>query len=169
MKNVAHIIVLLLVGCALTAEAQFRGTEPQKPDASDGVFRASPNAILGILDPERFDMKHSVSMSYSSFGSQSLGMSMYTNSIRYKIADPLQVRADVSMMYSPFNSLPASMQDNINGIYLSRASLDYRPSEDVHISVQYRSLPGVYSPYGYGGYGIGLSPFDTRSGFFGDE
>jgi hypothetical protein len=55
---------------------------------------------------------------------------------------------------SPYSTLGKNFQNNINGIYLSRAAINYKPFKDVSISLQYRNLPGVYNPYLYNG----LSP-----------
>jgi hypothetical protein len=163
MKYAAVITVLIMV-YAVPAAAQFRGEEPSQPSVADGFQRQeNRSSFLPILSMDRLEMRHSVSMSYMSFGEQGIGMTMYTNSMKYTIADPLSVRADVSFMFSPFGSLSQSARDNLTGIYLRRASIDYVPSKDVHISLQYRNMPYsyMYSPF-YGPYG-----FD--SGFFMDD
>jgi len=79
--------------------------------------------------------------------------------MQYRIADPLLVRADVSLVYSPFSSLGSSFQREIGGIYLNRAQVDYQPSQNFRISLQYRNVPYGMSPYGYnrgimGGWGM---------------
>jgi hypothetical protein len=99
-------------------------------------------------------------MGYASFGGQDLGYSMYTNSLMYKISDPLTLRADVSLMYSPFGSLAKNSRADFSGIFLQRADLEYRPSKDFGIHLQFRQLPpstvnpftrGYGYPYGFNG------------------
>ena len=85
-------------------------------------------------------------------------MSTYTNSMRYQISEPLSVRADVAMMFSPFGSASSMFnKQDLSGIFLRRASVDYRPSKDMHISLQYRNDPyALYNPYGMRGLGTGM-------------
>lgn len=167
MKTTIATLFALLALSAV-AQAQFRGSEPVRPNAADGVVQeSSPMPILGFIDMNKFSMNHSISMSYNSFGGESLGLTKYTNTIRYQLAAPLSVRADISMQYSPFNSLPAAFQNDFNKIYLERAQIDYRPTDDMRISLQYRNLSGYYNPYyhGYGPgyYGSGIGPIGPGS------
>ncbi|MCB2203600.1 hypothetical protein KQI65_02535 [bacterium] len=150
--------ILLFLFVPVLLQAQFRGEEPRRPSVSDGMYQESGSApILGFFHPENLEMRHSLSFSYGMMGDQGLGMSMYTNSLRYRIAEPLSVRADISMMFSPFGSASQSFKNDISGIFLRRASIDYKPSKDMNISLQYNSYPfGGYYPYGssYGRYGM---------------
>lgn len=141
--------LILLVTGSFTTSAQFRGEEPGRPSVREGVYREGQNNyILGFINPDNFEMRHSVSVSYGSIGDQSLGMSMYTNSLRYRISEPLSVRADIAMMFSPFGSASSKFTQDLSGIFLRRASIDYRPSKDMQISLQFRSDPySLYDPY----------------------
>jgi hypothetical protein len=157
MKRFSFIIVISLLVTA-PAWAQFRGQEPRSPSVSESMVKPpeNPNLLLGIFNPDNFHMSHSISMSYMSVGGQGLGVNMYTNSMTYKISDPLVVKADVSLMFTPYGSAAKSFQNNISGIYLNRASLDYTPTKDLHISLQYRNYPMGFMPYPYGYQGYGL-------------
>jgi len=147
-RSVAALFLLIVL--PLLANAQFRGQEPGPPSAKEGVYRSSGNNnILGFFNPDNLEMRHSVSVSYGSFGDEGLGMSMYTNSLRYRISEPLSIRADISMMFSPFGSASSLFKQDLSGIFLKRASVDYRPSKDTHISLQFRNDPySLYNPYG---------------------
>ncbi len=157
MKSFSIPLFLLLLTPA-TLFAQFRGEEPRRPPVTDGVYQGSGgNAILGFFHPENLQMRHSLSLSYGMMGDQGLGVSMYTNSLRYRISEPLSVRADISMMFSPFGSASQTFKNDLSGIFLRRASIDYQPSKDMKISLQYRTYPyGTYFPSrsAYGGYGM---------------
>jgi len=158
---------LLLLTLSVVATAQFRGEEPRRPSVAEGVYGAQQgNNILGFFNPDNLDMRHSLSFSYGMMGDQGLGVSMYTNSLRYRISEPLSVRADISMLFSPFGSATSMFKQDLSGIYLRRASIDYKASENMHISLQYRNEP-YYNPYygSYGRYGMlgsGLFHFDER-------
>lgn len=152
LKHILWIMALLVV-VTMSAAAQFKSQVTSEGRVSDGVgLDASPSLILGWFDPERFHMHHTFSMSYMTGAGQSLSLGTYTNSMMYDFSDKLNARADVSMMYSPFNSLPSvgKGRNDLSSIFLSRAELSYRPWDNVLLQVQYRQYPfGTfsYSPY----------------------
>jgi hypothetical protein len=164
MKHILFpFFILLMLPSALSA--QFRGEEPRRPSVAEGVYQESDGAILGFFHPENLQMRHSFSVSYGMMGDRGLGVSMYTNSLRYRISEPLSVRADISMMFSPFGSAGQMYKNDLSGIFLRRASIDYKPGKDMKISLQYRAYPyGSHYPYSgaYGRYGmyggVGLFP-----------
>ena len=154
------ILFFVFFFAATVAQAQYRGTEPVRPNASEGVVhQESGSPLLGLFDLNKFSMQQSISMSYNTFGGQSIGLTKYTNSIRYQIAQPLSLRADVSLQYSPFNSLPQAFRNDLNKIYLERAQLDYHPSDNMRITLQYRNFDSYYYngmyPYMGGGMFLG--------------
>ncbi len=141
------LIPCLLMMFSFSSRAQFRGEEPRSPSLSEQK-QMSSSSLFGFLNSDNFQMHHSVSMSYMSLGGQGVGISMYTNSMRYKLADNLQARADVSLAFSPFGSIGQQNKNDFSGIFLNRASLDYKPFKDVQISLQYRGYPNAYmNPY----------------------
>lgn len=161
MLRIAVIVTLLLLPATLLS--QFRGEEPRRPSVAEGMTQSSSgSAILGFFHPDNLEMRHSLSFSYGMFGDRGMGVSMYTNSLRYRISEPLSVRADISMLFSPFGSANSMFKNDLSGIFLRRASVDYRPTKDMHISLQYRNMPTSlydpsYSRYGYGSpLGIGF-------------
>jgi hypothetical protein len=147
------IIILVLLGCTLTGYAQFRNSGVDGPDIKDGIVDHSINTgnLFGFLNSDNFQMKHSYDMSYSTFGGQGFALGVYTNSIFLKINPDLNIQTDISVVNSPYSTLGKNFQNNLNGIYLSRAAINYKPFKDVSISFQYRNLPGVYDPYMYNG------------------
>ncbi len=157
------IITMCLWMAGFTARGQFRGAEPQPPSVRESVVQQGGESFLSsIFNLDRLEMRHSFSMGYQSYGSFGLGYMEYTNSMRYRLFEPLTIRADVSVVTSPFSSLGSKFSQDFSGIYLKRASIDYAPSKDFKISLQYRGLPPgtgynpYYNRYGYNGVGWGL-------------
>jgi len=146
MKKLFVMIFAVMMG---TAFAQYRPTGLATEHVSDGIINQNQGtALLGFLNSSNFQMHHSYDVSYSTSGSNSLALTTYTNSMFYQVANNLNVQVDASVVYSPYSSLGKNFQDNINGIYLSRAAINYQPWKDVFISVQYRNLPVTYySPF----------------------
>jgi hypothetical protein len=151
MKKIVLIIVL---GFALTGFAQFKDSGMNGPEIKDGIVDHSASGnLFGFLNSENFQMKHSYDLSYSAFGGQGFALGVYTNSMFFKLNPDLNVQTDISVVNSPYSTLGKNFQNNLNGIYLSRAAINYKPFKDFSISLQYRNLPGAYNPYMYDGLG----------------
>ncbi len=162
VKFMKNVFILLLTFSVLTL-AQFKDKEIFKPTVKDAITAPTSNLIFGLIDPNSFTMNHSFNLSYSMFGSNALALSIYTNSLKYKFTDNLDVQVDASIIQSPYSSFGKNFQNQIGGIYLTRAELNYKPWENFSVSVLYRNLPAnFYSPYYYGNYnGFGRGYFDN--------
>jgi len=159
LKKIVIILVLLSASCHF---AQFRDTGIEPKSVKDGIVTENSNMLFGFLNSNDFIMRHSFSMSYSSFAGQGVSLTTYTNSMFYRLMSNMNVQLDVSVMYSPYSTFGDQFQKDISGIYISNAALNYHPWEDFSVHLQYRSMPfgyGYYHPfYGYG------NPFDFSSG-----
>jgi hypothetical protein len=148
------IVLIIVVGLTLTGFAQFKDSGLNNPEVKDGIVDHSGGGnLFGFLNSDNFQMKHSYYMSYSAFGGQGFALGVYTNSMFFKINPDLNVQTDISVVNSPYSTLGKNFQNNLNGIYLSRAAINYKPFKDISISLQYRNLPGAYNPYMYDGLG----------------
>ncbi len=159
MKKLTLIIFLL---CVATLLGQYKETGIQTTSVKDGITNNTPNYLFGFLNTSDLTMRHSFSMQYSSFGNQGLALGVYTNSMFYSLMDNMNVQLDVSLVHSPYSTFGEAFQKDISGLYISNASINYRPWKDFSIHLQYMNTPygyGYYSPF-YGGY----SPF-MNSGF----
>ncbi len=156
MKKVVGLMALLLIFSSVSY-AQFRDQLSNKPSVENSLFKSDNGggSLLSFFNPANFSMHQSISMSYMTFGGQGLSLAMYTNSMSYKISNPLTLSADVSVMSSPYSTLGNSFAKSISGIYLTRAELNYRPSKDFSIDVQFDQNPlnRYYNPYYYGPFG----------------
>jgi hypothetical protein len=138
-------LVLALVVFTSVALGQFKSTVESKPTVSESIFRPDDGGLLfGWFDPSKLTMHHTFSLSYQTFGGQGVSLGVYTNSLLYRFSDVLDVQADVSLMHSPFSSFGKQFQNNLSGIYLSRAELNYRPWKNTLLQIQYRQLPPLY-------------------------
>lgn len=145
MKNT----LLILLICTVAVNAQFRDNPEDKIDIRSGITNDAPsNFLLGFINPQKFNMNHTVSMSFNSFGGQSVALGVYTNNMSYSFSEDLFIEADISLVTSPYSSFGTDHAKSLNGIYLSRAQLNYRPSENMNILIQYNGGPfNYYSPY----------------------
>jgi hypothetical protein len=147
-------IFVLFLGLTVVSFAQFRDNGFPKEEPKSGIFNKTPNSLFSFLTDENFSMRHSFNMSYSAFAGNGLALSVYTNSMMFKFSDNLNLQLDASIVNSPYSTFGKDFQNSINGLYLSRAAINYRPWKDVFISLQYNSYPffdrrSYYNPFGY--------------------
>ena len=159
MKSL-HVVAFAVILLSATASAQFKSQIDNQPSASQYLVHPSGfSSLLSWFNPDNFRMQQSISMNYFTFGGQSQSLASYTNSMFYKIADPLDVRFDVTLQGSPFGGQSGMFQQNgINKLFLSRAELNYRPWQNFFVRVQYAQMP-----LGYYGWYMN-SPYSTLPG-----
>ncbi|MBP9212736.1 MAG: hypothetical protein KBF97_08015, partial [Bacteroidetes bacterium] len=119
---------------------------------------------FSLFNPNNFQMRHSYSASYATSGGQGIALQRYTNTMTYQFTPKLDARVDLSLQNSPYSTFEYRMQNQFSKAYVSRAELNYRPSENTVISLQYRELPYSYYGYGYqrpfGGMFYGLEHYE---------
>jgi hypothetical protein len=162
MKIRNMFVLATLVLAVGLASAQFKSQVQDESRLSGGLIQQPPTSLLfGWFNPDKFQMRHSVDLSFQTFGNQSMSLGTYTNSMSYAFAENLNVRTDISMSYSPYNTLPlqGGKKNDLSSIYLSRAEVNYKPWENFTVQLQYRQ-----SPYGYY-YSPYYNPFYREGGF----
>lgn len=162
---VPFLVLALALFVAAPAQAQLRAELPTGP-TSVAVFE-QPNTgsfLDRYVNAETFKISHSYELSYSSFGSEGVGLGVYTTSFRFQPTDRLAARVDLGVAHSPFGSEGVRQQmgfthDNPAQVYLQNATVAYRPTESSVITFSFQQSPygGYASPYGYRGYGF--SPY----------
>lgn len=147
-KSLIVVFCCTLIGVS-NLPAQLKSQSEAELSASRSLIHPASGLsnFFGLLNSENFRMRHSFSMNYMTAGGRGLSIADYTNSMFYKIADPLNLRFDVTLQGSPFGQYGSAQQNDLSKIYISRAELNYRPANDVYISLQYRQLPFNY--YGF--------------------
>ena len=132
----------------LTESPDFDRTALLAPD-----YQPASYSGLSLLNPNRFSMRQSYSVSFSSstFGSQSAGL--YLNTVSYKLADPLTLSADVGFytpLYSGSQGLRSGSFQNpgSSSLIFPRVGLEYKPSEHSSISLQFFNGGDAWKAYG---------------------
>jgi hypothetical protein len=149
MRKISLIIALLVL-ISSYSKAQYK----EIPYKTQTKLKSS-GLILGFLNPKSFELNHSFNFSYYSMGNTSVSLASYTGTVSYKILSNLKVSADITLQYSPFASLGGSsgsllnkdFQNSFRGINLSRISLDYQPSANVSIQINYFNNKNSYLLY----------------------
>ncbi len=148
MRHLVKVLVLAIFMVSL-GFAQFKEQIESKPDIYQSIIQGGQRNYLGFFNPANLFMRHTFSVSYISIGGKGMMINSYTNSIFYRFSDNLNMRADISLVNSPFSSFEKGFQRGINGIYINRIELNYRPFNNMLINVQYRQVP-FYDFYYYG-------------------
>lgn len=176
MRTVALALLLALFIIASPAEAQRTADLPgrQAPVAlTDGP--TSAGLSLGqLFNAETLDLSHSYELSYGSGYGGSVGLGVFTSTLRWQPSSRLAGRLDVGVAHSPFGSEGVQSALGFEGasdtrVFLRNAELAYRPTENsvIHLSVQQSPYGSYASPYGYAnpyGYGYGYGAYG-RTGF----
>lgn len=159
-------VILLAIILSINLYAQFKESGLPTTSVRDGIIDHGVSPLFGFLNSDNFSMKHSFNLSYSAFGNQGLALGVYTNSMMLKLAENMNVQVDASIVQSPYSTFGKEFQNELGGIYITRAAFNYKPWEDVFISVQYRNLPMSYHYSDYGFYSNRFyNPFFSN-GFF---
>lgn len=156
MQKSFFILFLLISSSAF---AQFRpglgGVKEEDPRSARTAMTEGGGLLSALFDPTRFSMNQTYSMSFSTFGKNSVGLGVFTNTFNYRASDNLFISADVSAVYSPYSSLGESHAKSLNGIYLSNARLDWKLGDNTRLLIMYNGAPYA-DPYGMSSYYPGL-------------
>jgi len=151
------------VGQFSTPQQTFNGA----PKVGD-LVNAPSGMGWGLLDPSRFRMRQSYSLSYMSGSGGSGSVGMYMNNIEYKLFEPLTLHVGLGYLHQPFGSSGGNAVglSADNGFFIPSAGIEYHPSENFLLMVDFRQYPSGTSPYDRWGYG-GWTPYG-RSNLFGE-
>ncbi len=127
--------------------AQYRN-QPTQPNISTALSGMPSSFLGGFLNPEKFHMHHTVSMSFGSFFGQSMMLSSYINSMEYQFSKNLWLQANLGIMSSPYNTFGKNFFLN-KPQFFGSAQLNYRLNDKTSLMFRVES-----SPWGYG-YGSG--------------
>jgi len=138
-KNFA-VIILALVLLPVLAFGQLK--EQLKPQPFSQLL-TQPQGLVGLigLNPNRFSMQHSYSLSYMSLGGRGFSQGVYLNTMSYRFSDPLQVSLQWGFLNQPLSGfgVPSFYQ---NGLFFSGANVEYKPSRNLSIGLQFDRTPG---------------------------
>ena len=96
-------------------------------------------------------MSQSYSLSYYSAGKYSGSMGLYLNTLKYQFSDPLMMQVSVGYLHQPFGGVNGLNKNPLQGeVFLESAMFQYKPTENMSITVDYRQIPrSAVSPYSY--------------------
>ncbi|MFV1980748.1 MAG: hypothetical protein ACC655_06305 [Rhodothermia bacterium] len=174
------IAFTLFLGSAQVASAQFKSDEAAEAMMSQSKIYGDGFSLNKLFDPQFFQMRHSLQMSFGSGGGGSGSIGEYTNSMMWRFSQKLAARVDVGVAQNLFGNAPTGFgalgsQNSAPSIYLKNVEVAYQPLKNMTLHVSFRRAPRGYgyyaSPYGYygnTGYG-GYSGGSALIGFGGAD
>ena len=154
MKILGKTVLILLLFTTL-AVTQFKSQPEARSSAGEALIRPDDGSLLfGWFDPSRLTIHNSYSISYTTSGGKGYSLGALTSNIGYQLSNSLSAQFDVSLLHSPFNNLGGNFANDISGIYLTRAELNYRPSKNLLFQIQYQQLPAMYWLNNYDRFGF---------------
>lgn len=133
--------------------------DDQVVSPSGGSFTGAPRAsdLVGsvarsgfsLLDPSRFRIHNSYSLSFLSGSGQSASVGLFMSTIEYQISRPLSLRVGLGYLHQPLGFLK-NVGGPEQGRFLPNVRLDFRPSDKFYFILDYRMIPSSYDRMGYG-------------------
>lgn len=150
------ILVFLLTPVLVSAQLK---NQNEPVNVKQEIIKPVENNFLGLnfIDLSKLSMSHSYSLSYASIGGKGISQSLYLNTLKYQIANPLSLKLQWGMRNYPSNSFSNDHPAFKGGLFFSGAELKYQPSDKLYFKIQYNALP-YNSYYGY--------PYRYRSSYF---
>ena len=153
-------INLIIVGTILVAgvnlQAQLKSQLPQDLSVSEAIKIpgvGSTGSALSFIDPNRFFMHQSYSLSFLSCGGGSASLGVYQNTMSYIFSEKLAMNARLGFMHNPLSIGNLTNQSNLMDNLIYGADLIYRPKDNTMFRISFDKSPyyrrsGFY-PYGY--------------------
>ncbi len=147
MRSIKTLFIILLATAVIpsVAGAQLKNETVGKQHFSNNLTQTNPRSFLSTLglDPSKFQMQHSYSLSFMNFGGTSLSQGMYLNTMSYQLSAPLSVSLQLGMTHNPLQGTGVNSPFT-NGFFVSGANLEYKPSKNFQMSVGYNAYPSSY-------------------------
>lgn len=148
MKQRISFILILTLGVTLFLSGQSQTDWTKKTIFKPDDFVRKPGGFLHkLIDPSKFEMQQSYSLSFMSDGRRSGNLGLYLNTLNYQFSDPLMMQIRVGVMHQPLGG--NQMVSEKNGqVFLQRAMLRYQPMDNMSVTLDYQSYPSpMMSPY----------------------
>jgi len=127
----------------------------EKEDFNSKSLYGNSSSGFSFLQPNRFSMHQSYSVSFMSSGAGSASSGLYLNTLSYRLANPLTLSADLGF-YTPISStFPGSRQNTLisqgggSSVVLPRVGLEYRPNENFSMNLEIFNGPDAWKAYGF--------------------
>lgn len=117
---------------------------PVKTQASGDLLGIKSNTkSFSLLDPSRFKMSHSYTLSYFSSGKTSGSFGVYSNLMEYHFSDPLSITLSLNYLHQPLSVFHEDRL-GIKDAILPNFQLRYRPNDNFSFTINVLTFPQGY-------------------------
>ena len=144
------LFVLVLAGTLSAQQADVASLKESTARAQTGIGLTPAGNAFSLLDISRINWSHSYSVAFFSGGGSSGSIGLLSTTMNYEISSKLHLAVNLGLLHNP-RALWNRDTDGQASL-LPGFRLDYRPSENVMMSLSVQRVAG-YSPYSYSRYG----------------
>ena len=144
MKNRFGIVLFVIVlAFPVLLFGQFK--QDSKTNFSKALSTPTVQKIVSLLglDPNKFSMSHSYSLSFSAMGGQGYNQGLYLNTMKYQLSEPLSFHLQLGIQHQPFGNQAGDYQLQ-NSAFVSSAGMEYKPTDNVKLQLQFSQRPSSY-------------------------
>jgi len=134
---------LILAFLLLSFSTCFAQEKSLTQPVQNGSNRTLELKGASLLDPSRLKMYQSYTFSYFSNSKQSGSFGLYTNTLEYRVSEPLLVRIGLGYLHQPLSVFRRGSQD-LKGVILPNFQLFYQPNENFFLKIDFSSMPGWF-------------------------
>ncbi len=154
MKSRIILIALVLsVLLPLNGFAQLKSNS-KMPDFTSILSQPVGGFFDNLLDPSKFHMSHSFTMSFGMAGGAQMLQNSYVNTMFFQLSDNMRLTTNLGVMATPYHTFGNNSYLN-KPVFFGGAQLDYKISDNTRLMFRIESSP--YNNY------YGYNRFDNRS------
>jgi hypothetical protein len=157
MKKAVFLLGMFLIVSICSSQNYVGREEPFTKERLTGgttTLGLTPSTARGLLDPSRFSMRQSYSVSYITSGAYSDMTGLYLNRLQYNFAIPITLQVDLGYFHKPMALMDRESPPGTNNqaFTVPRVGLTFQPSKNFLMSFEYFHMPA--------GFSNSLMPFD---------
>jgi len=139
------LTIFLLIVMVSASSAQFRDQAvAQENIASPGIGVEPAVKPFSLIDLSKVRWSHSYSVSFFSGGNSSGSAGLFNSTLFYDFSSKLSLAVNLSVAHSP-SSLFGDAEANAS--FLPGFALDYHPSKNFQMSIQFQQVDGRFGRY----------------------
>ena len=142
MKSISSnlFLILLLIPCLAFAQLK---KDSKQPDFTNILAKPENSFLMSFLDPSKFQMNHSFSMSFGAGGGQQMLQNAYVNTMFFQFSENLTLTTDLGIMQTPYHTFGENSSVS-NPQFFGGAQLNYKISDKSFLQLRFESVPYNY-------------------------
>lgn len=143
MKNRFVVFFVIVLAFPVLLFGQFK--QDTKTNFSKALSTPTVQSIVSLLglNPNKFSMSHSYSLSFSAMGGQGYNQGLYLNTMKYQLSEPLSFHLQLGVQHHPFSNQTGDSQFQ-NSAFVASAGMEYKPTDNVKLQLQFSQRPSSY-------------------------